>query len=241
MFGGWIRSPHAPRQNHILAALPREDYERLLPDLDLISLPQGCTIHRAGDREKYLYFLTTGIVSLFCMTQNGDAAEYATTGREGVIGIAAFLGGDSTPYQAVVLSAGSAYRLRADLLKHEFARGSPLLHLLLRYTQALFAQTAQIAGCNRHHTLEQRLSRWILSCLDRLPSNNELAMTQESIASGLGVRRVSVTDAAGKLQKAGLIRCSRGRITVVDRPRLETRACECYAVLRRGYESYLAQ
>jgi CRP-like cAMP-binding protein len=233
-----ICSPHAPRQNQVLAALPPEDYERLLPDLEPISLPLGCTVHRAGEREKYLYFLTAGIVSRFCMTETGASAEYAVTGSEGVIGVAAFLGGDSTPCQAEVLSAGYAYRLGADRVKSEFERSGPLPQLLLRYTQALIAQTAQIAVCNRHHTLEQRLCRWILSCLDRVPAN-ELTMTQELIANMLGVRREGVTEAAGKLQKAGLIHYSRGHIAVVDRPRLEARVCECHAVVKREYDRLL--
>jgi CRP-like cAMP-binding protein len=234
-----VCSPHAPRKNHVLAALPLEDYERLLPDLEPISLPLGRTIHRAGEREKYLYFLTAGIVSRFCVTENGASAEYAVTGSEGMIGIASFLGGESTLSQAVVLSAGYAYRLGADLLNNESEHHGPLLHLLLRYTQALIAQTAQIAACNRHHTLEQRLCRWILSCLDRVPAN-ELTVTQEMIANMLGVRREGITEAAGKLQKAGLIHYSRGHITVDDRPRLESQVCECYAVLKREYGRLLA-
>ena len=173
-----VSAPHAPRQNHLLAALPREDYERLLPHLEPVPLPLGWTVYGAGDRQKYLYFLTAGIVSRFYVTENGASAEFAVTGSEGVIGVALFLGGESTPSQAVVLSAGYAYRLEADLLKNEFEHDGPLPHLLLRYTQALITQTAQTAVCNRHHSLEQQLCRWILSCLDRLPSN-ELTMTQE--------------------------------------------------------------
>src|ERR1035437_8867366 len=215
-----VSAQHAPRQNRLLAALPLEDYERLLPDLEPVPLPLGWTVHRAGDREKYLYFLTAGIVSRFYVTQNGASAEIAVTGSEGVIGVASFLGGESTPSQAVVLSAGYAYRLGADLVKNEFEHDGPLSHLLLRYTQALIAHTAQIAVCNRHHSLEQQLCRWILSRLDRLPSN-ELTMTQELIADMLGVRREGVTEAAGKLQKAGLIHNSRGHIAVLDRRRLE--------------------
>ena len=233
-----VSAGHAPRQNRLLAALPPEDYERLLPNLEPVPLPLGWTVHRAGDREQYLYFLTAGIVSRFYVTQNGASAEIAVTGSEGVIGVASFLGGESTPSQAVVLSAGYAYRLGADLLKNEFEHDGPLPHLLLRYTQALIAQTAQIAVCNRHHSLEQQLCRWILSRLDRLPSN-ELTMTQELIADMLGVRREGVTEAAGKLQKAGLIHCSRGHIAVLDRPRLEAQVCECYAVVKREYDRLL--
>ena len=228
-----------PRQNHLLAALPLDDYVRLMPDLEPVALPKGWTVHRAGDQEHYLYFLIAGIVSRFYMMENGASAHFAITGSEGVIGVTSFLGGESTPSQAVVLSAGYAYRLRAGLLKNEFARGGPLHHLLLRYTQALIAQTAQSAVCNRHHSLEQQLCRWILSSLDRLHSN-ELTMTQELIANMLGVRREGVTDAAGKLQKAGLIHYSRGHITVLDRPKLEAQVCECYVVVKREYDRLLA-
>jgi len=225
----------APRQNQLLAALPRHEYELLLPDLEPVPLPPGWTVHRAGDRERHLYFLTAGIVSRLYLTESGASAELALTGREGVIGVASFLGGESTPSQAVVLSAGYAYRLGLSLLRHEFEQEGPLSHLLLRYTQALIVQTGQIALCNRYHSLEQRLCRWILSCLDRLPSN-ELAVTQELIAEMLGVRRVGVTEAIGRLQAAGLIHCSRGLIAVLDRPRLEARACECYAVVSSAYD-----
>ena len=233
-------APHTPRQNQLLAALPLEDYARLLPELVPVPLPLGSNVHRAGDQEKYLYFLTAGIVVRFCVTQDGASAEIAITGSEGVIGVASFLGGESTPNQAVVLSPGYAYRLAADLLKNEFEHDGPLPHLLLRYTQALITQTGQIAVCNRHHSLEQQLCRWILSCLDRLPSN-ELNMTQELIASMLGVRREGVTEAAGKLKKAGLINFSRGHITVLDRPQLEAQVCECYAVVKREYDRLLPE
>jgi CRP-like cAMP-binding protein len=227
-----------PRHNHLLAALPPDDYDRLLPDLEPVPLPAGWAVHGAGDREKYVHFLGAGIVSRFHVTATGASAEFAVTGNEGVIGVASFLGGESTPSQAVVLSAGLGYRLRAAQLRHEFEHGGPLSFLLLRYTQALIAQIGQIAACKRFHSLEQRLCRWILSCLDRLPSN-ELAMTQELIAHMLGVRREGVSEAAGTLQEAGLIRCSRGHIAVLDRLRLEARACECYAVVRREYDRLL--
>ena len=233
-----VFAQHTPSQNHLLSALPLEDYERLLPDLEPVPLPRGWTVQGVGDRQKYLYFLTAGIVSWFYVMENGASAEFALTGREGVIGVASFLGGESTPSQAVVVSTGYAYRLGTDLLKNEFEHDSPLLHLLLRYTHALIAQTGQIAVCNRHHSLEQQLCRWILSSLDRLPSN-ELAMTQELIAHMLGVRREGVTEAAGKLQKAGLIHYSRGHIAVLDRPQLEARVCECYAVVKREYDRLL--
>jgi CRP-like cAMP-binding protein len=230
-----VTAEHSPGHNQLLAALPLDDYERLLPDLEPFPLPSGWTVHRAGDREKYLYFLTAGIVSRFYVTENGASAGIALTGSEGVIGVAAFLGGDSTPIRAMVLSAGYAYRLGSSLVQHEFEHESPLANLLLRYTQALIAQTGQIAVCNRYHSLEQRLCRWILSCLDRLPSN-ELTVTQELIAELLGVRRVGVTEAIGHLQAAGLIHCARGLIAVLDRPRLEARVCECYAIVRRAYD-----
>jgi len=233
-----LSAQHTPRKNRLLAALPVEDYERLLLNLEPIPLPLGWTVHGAGDRQKHLYFLTSGMVSRFYVMENGASAAIAVTGSEGVIGVAWFLGGESTPSQAVVLSAGYAYRLRADLMKNEFEHAGPLRRLLLRYTLALIAQIAQTAVCNRHHTLEQQLCRLILSSLDRLPSN-QLTMTQELIAHMLGVRRESVTEVAGKLQKAGLIHYSRGHIAVVDRPRLEAQACECYAVVKREYERLL--
>jgi CRP-like cAMP-binding protein len=199
----------------------------------------GWSIHGAGDREKYLYFLTAGIVSKLYVMENGAPAGFALTGWEGVIGVASFLGGESTPSEAVVLSAGYAYRLEADLLKRESEHDGLLPHLLLRYVQALITQTGQIAVCNRHHSLDQQLCRWILSCLDRL-SSNELTMTQRLIADILGVRREGVAEAAGKLQKAGLIHYSRGHIAVLDRPELEAQVCECYAVVKHEYDRLLA-
>ena len=223
-----------PRRNQLLTALPEKDYERLRPDLEPVPLPLGWTVYGAGDRHEYLYFLTAGIVSRVSLTENGASAEFAVTGREGVIGVASFLGGEYMPSHAVVLSAGYAYRLGADLLRNELEHDGPMPHLLLHYTQALIAQTAQIAVCNRHHSLEQQMCRWILSCLDRLLSN-ELTVTQELIANMLGVRRESVTEAAGRLKKAGLIHYNRGHITVLDRSQLEARVCECYAVVKREY------
>ena len=230
---------HTPRQNHLLASLPREHYERILPELEPVALPLNCTVYGADDQEKYLYFLTEGLVSRFYVTENGASAELALTGNEGVIGISSFLGGESMPSQAMVLSVGYAYRLRVNPLKNELAHGGPLLPVLLRYTQALISQTGQMAVCNRHHSLEQRLCRWVLSCLDRLPTS-ELKMTQELIANMLGARREGVTEVAGKLQSAGLIHHSRGRIVVLDRPRLEAQACECYAVVKREYDRLLS-
>ena len=231
--------PHPPSQNHLLAALPPDDYVRLLPHLKPVPLPRGWTIHGAGDPDKYLYFLTAGIVSRFCLTASGASAASAVTGNEGVIGVASFLGGISTPCQAVVLSAGYAYRLGARVLDFEFKHDHPLQLLLLRYTQALIMQTMRAGACNRYHSVEQQLCRWILSCMDRLPSN-ELTMTQEAIAHMLGVRREGVTDVAGKLQTAGLIRTSRGRIAVLDRRQLEARACQCYAADKRQYDHLFA-
>jgi CRP-like cAMP-binding protein len=239
--GDWNRAEsarHDPGQNLLLAALPAADYERLLPGLEPVFLPPGWTIHGAGDREDHLYFLTAGIVARFHVTESGASSEFAVTGNEGVIGVASFLGGGSTLSQAVVLCAGYAYRLRADVLNSELDHRGPLPQVLLRYTLALIRQTAQTAACNRHHSLEQRLCRWLLSCLDRLPSN-EMRMTQELIADMLGVRRVGVTEAAGRLQQAGIIRYSRGHIAVLDRPGLETHACECYAVVKREYDRLL--
>ena len=211
------------------------EYEGLLPDLEPFPLPLGWTVHSAGDRDEHLYFLTSGIVSRYCGSGNGASAEFAVTGSEGVIGVSSFLGGESTVSESVVLSAGYSYRLRTDQLQYEIERHHSLLHLLLRYTLALIAQTGQIAACNRHHSLEQQLCRWILSCLDRLPGK-ELTMTHELIARMLGVRRESITAVAGRLQKAGLIDCSRAHIAVLDRPPLEAKVCECYAVVKREYE-----
>ena len=221
-----------PRENHLLAALPAADFERLLPHLEPVPLPLGLAVYESGSQQGYVYFPTDSIVSLLYVMQDGSSAEIAVVGNEGVVGIALFMGGESTPNRAVVQSAGYACRLNGSLLKSEFDRGGPLQVLLLRYTQALITQMAQTAVCNRHHTVEQQLCRWLLLSLDRLPAN-ELTMTQELIANMLGVRRQGVTEAAGKLQAEGLIHYSRGKITVLDRPKLEARVCECYAVVRR--------
>jgi CRP-like cAMP-binding protein len=233
-----VSGPHTPKQNHLLAALPAADYERLLADLELVSLPLGWAVYESGGHLGYLYFPTDSIVSLLYVMENGASAEIAVTGNDGVVGIALFMGGESTPNRAVVQSAGYAYRLSAAVLKREFEHGGPLQHLLLRYTQALITQMAQTAVCNRHHSVEQQLCRWLLLSLDRL-SSNELTMTQELIANMLGVRREGVTEAAGKLQAAGLIEYSRGKITVLDRPKLEKQVCECYAVVKREMERLL--
>src|ERR1035437_2701703 len=231
-------SPHTPKQNHVIAALPEADYARLLPDLELIPMPLGWAVYEAGGRLSYLYFPTTSIVSLLYVMENGASAEIAITGNEGLVGISLFMGGESTPSRAVVQSAGNGYRLRASVLKREFATGGNLQHLALRYTQALITQMAQTAVCNRHHALDQQLCRWLLLTLDRLPGD-ELVMTQELIANMLGVRREGVTEAAGKLQEAGLIQYSRGHIKVLDRAKLEQRVCECYAVVRKEYDRLL--
>ena len=233
-----MSSPHTPRQNHLLAALPAADYERLAPDLELIPMPLGWAVYESGGKLGYVYFPTTSIVSLLYVMESGASAEIAIAGNEGLVGISLFMGGESTPSRAVVQSAGSGYRLRASRLKREFALGGNLQHLALRYTQALITQMAQTAVCNRHHALEQQLCRWLLLSLDRL-QGNELSMTQELIANMLGVRREGVTEAAGKLQEEGLIQYSRGHIKVLDRAELEKRACECYAVVKKEFDRLL--
>ena len=233
-----MSSPHTPKKNHLLAALPAEDYARLLPNLELIAMPLGWAVYESGGHMAYLYFPTTSIVSLLYVMESGASAEIAITGNEGLVGISLFMGGESTPSRAVVQSAGNGYRLKASILKMEFALGGHLQHLALRYTQALITQMAQTAVCNRHHAVDQQLCRWLLLSLDRLPSN-ELRMTQELIANMLGVRREGVTEAAGKLQAAGLIHYSRGKITVLDRPKLEQRVCECYGVVKREFDRLL--
>jgi len=232
-------APHPPTQNLLLAALPAGDYQRLQPFLEPVALPLGSALYESGDRQAHVFFPTEGIVSLLYVMENGASAEIAVTGNEGLIGISLFMGGGSTPSRAIVQSAGHAYRLPAEILKREFERGGQLQHLLLRYTQALITQMAQTAVCNRHHSVEQQLCRWLLLSLDRLASN-EVRMTQELIANMLGVRREGVTAAAGHLQDAGLIRYQRGQIAVLDRPGLERRVCECYAVVKRECDRLLA-
>ena len=224
----------SPRQNHLLAALPAADYERLVPHLELTPMDLGWALGESGSPQGYVYFPTNSIVSLLYVLEDGSSAEIAVVGNEGVVGFALFMGGETTLSRAVVQSAGHGYRLRAGLMKSEFGQGGDLQCLLLRYTQALITQMAQTAVCNRHHALEQQLCRWLLLSLDRLPSN-ELTMTQELIAHNLGVRREGVTEAAGKLQAAGLIHYGRGKINVLDRPKLEARVCECYRVVKREY------
>lgn len=235
---GVMMQQHAPRQNHILAALPASQYYRLLPHLEPVALPLGSALHPAGERESHLHFITEGIVSRVHVTRNGDSAEFALTGNEGVIGVASILGGDSTPSRAEVVVEGHAYRLPSSLAKRALAHEGPLAPLLLRYTLALLAQAGQIATCNRHHSLEQRLCRWLLSSVDRMPSG-ELEMKQELIAAMLGVRREGISETATRLQRDGLIRYRRGHIAVLDRPRMEGRACECYGAIRREYARLL--
>lgn len=233
-----MSSPHSPKQNQLLAALPAADYARLAPDLELIPMPLGWAVYESGGKLGYVYFPATSIVSLLYVMDSGASAEIAITGNEGLVGISLFMGGESTPSRAVVQSAGIGYRLRASVLKREFALGGNLQHLALRYTQALITQMAQTAVCNRHHALEQQLCRWLLLSLDRL-QGDELSMTQELIANMLGVRREGVTAAAGKLQEDGLIRYGRGQIKVLDRAKLEQRACECYAVVKKEFDRLL--
>ncbi|MBI2801111.1 MAG: Crp/Fnr family transcriptional regulator [Gammaproteobacteria bacterium] len=227
-----------PLQNHLLAALSTEVQARLFPRLELVSLALGKVLYESGDTMRHVYFPTDSIVSLLYVMGNGASAEISVVGNEGVIGVALFMGGESTPSRAIVQSAGQAYRLAGQLLKNEFNRHEEILLLLLRYTQSLITQMAQTAVCNRHHSIDQQLCRWLLLSLDRLPSNR-LTMTQELIANMLGVRREGVTDAAGKLQRLGVIEYSRGQITVVNRPQLETLCCECYAVVKKETERLL--
>jgi CRP-like cAMP-binding protein len=232
-----MANPPDPRTNRLLAALPASDWQRWLPQLEPVELPLGQVLYESGDTLSHVYFPTTAIVSLLYVTEGGTSAEIAVVGNEGLVGISLFMGGESTPSRAVVQSAGRGYRLAAQTIKEE-VKSAPILHLVLRYTQALITQMAQTAVCNRLHTLDQQLCRWLMLSLDRL-SGSELVMTQELIANMLGVRRQGVTAAALKLQRAGLIRYARGHITVLDRPRLEQRTCECYAVVKKEYERLL--
>jgi CRP-like cAMP-binding protein len=229
---------HTPHQNHLLDALPRSDYARLASHLELIPMALGDVLYEPGVELRYVYFPTTSIVSLLYVMEDGASAEIAVVGNEGILGISLFMGGDTTPSRAVVQSAGHGFRLKAGLLKDEFGRFGPTMHLLLRYTQALITQMSQTAACNRHHTVDQQLCRWLLLSLDRLASS-QLSMTQELIANMLGVRREGVTEAAGKLQDAGLISYRRGTITVLDRPGLEARSCECYQVVKTEFDRLL--
>src|SRR6201991_4473022 len=228
----------SPDQNRLLNALPPAERERIFPHLRLVTLPLGTVLYESGDTQRYIYFPVDAIVSLLYVLKNGASAEIAVVGKDGAIGIALFMGGATTTNRAIVQSAGSAYRLTGRRLKLEFKRHGEMLHVLLRYTQALITQMTQTAVCNRHHSVDQQLCRWLLLSLDRL-SSNKLGMTQELMANMLGVRREGVTEAAGKLQQAGLLRYRRGRITVLDRPGLEARSCECYQVVKREFDRLL--
>jgi len=227
-----------PKANLLLAALPAAEYERLLPHLEPVPMRLGEVLYESGGELRHAYFPTTCIVSLLYVMENGSSAEIAVVGNEGLVGVALFMGGGTMPNRAVVQSAGHAYRLRGPVMQLEFDRYGPLLRLLLRYTQALITQMAQTAVCNRHHSVDQQLCRWLLMSLDRL-SSDELVMTQELIANMLGVRREGVTEAAGKLHRAGLIDYRRGHITVLDRPGLEARVCECYQVVKTEFDRLL--
>jgi CRP-like cAMP-binding protein len=230
--------PWKAKQNLLIAALPDAESQRWRPLLEPVDLPLGSVLHESESRLSHVYFPTTAIVSLLYVLANSASAEIAVVGHEGIVGVSLFMGGESTTTRAVVQSAGKAYRLKSELMKEEFNRAGPVLHLLLRYTQALITQMAQTAVCNRHHSLDQQLCRWLLLSLDRLPGN-ELVMTQELIANMLGVRREGVSEGALKLQQAGLIRYTRGHITVLDRPGLEKRSCECYSVVKKEYDRLL--
>ncbi|HXV08871.1 MAG TPA: Crp/Fnr family transcriptional regulator [Burkholderiales bacterium] len=227
-----------PRQNQLLAALPAAEWERLRSKMELRPMPLGDVLYEPGTTMRHVYFPTTSIVSLLYVMENGSSAEIAIVGHEGIVGISLFMGGETTSSRAVVQSAGHAYRVLGQYLKEEFFLAGPFQRLLLRYTQALITQMGQTAVCNRHHSVEQQLCRWLLMSLDRLPSN-ELTMTQDLIANMLGVRREGVTESAGRLQKLGLIQYNRGHIIVLDRPRLEAHACECYDVVKKEFDRLL--
>jgi CRP-like cAMP-binding protein len=234
----FVPGPPSPFQNRLLAALSTAEFERLYPNLELVPLPLGEVLYESGDQLQHVYLPIDSIVSLLYVMADGASAEIAMVGNEGIIGIAVFMGGETMPNRAVVRSAGYAFRLRGQFLKEEFNRAGELQRLLLRYTQAVLTQMSQTAVCNRYHSVDQQLCRWLLLSLDRLPSN-ELSMTQELIANMLGVRREGVTEAAGKLQSAGLIHYSRGRIIAIDRPGLEARVCECYRVVKAEFDRLL--
>ena len=234
-----VSARHTPQQNHLLASLPAEIFERLSPHLELVQMPLGAVLCESGGQLQHVYFPTSAIISLHYVMEDGASAEIAGVGNEGVLGISLFMGGHTTPCQATVQTGGYGYRLKAKLLMEEFDRAGPMMHLLLRYTQALMTQMSQTAACNRHHSVEQQLCRWLLLTLDRLPSN-ELTMTQELIAGMLGVRREGITETAGNLQREGLISYRRGHITVLDRAGLESHACECYNVVKKEFHRLLS-
>ena len=231
-------TPQNPNQNHLLAALPTAEFERIAPHLELVAMPLGEVLCESGGQLQHVYFPTTAIVSLHYVMENGASSEIAGVGNEGMLGVSLFMGGNTTPSRAIVQTAGHGYRLKARLMIEEFNRTGLMMRLMLRYTQALITQISQTAVCNRHHSVEQQLCRWLLLTLDRLPSN-ELTMTQELIASMLGVRREGITETAGNLQRAGLISYRRGHITVLDRSGLESHACECYNVVKKEFHRLL--
>ncbi len=233
-----VSSGQSPKQNQILAALPAKDYARLLPHLELIELPLGRILYEPGVTMDYVYFPVSGIISMLYVMQSGASAEIAITGNEGLVGVSLFMGGESTTSRAVAQNAGCSYRLKADILLKEFALGGPLQYLALRYTQALMTQMTQTAACNRHHTLDQQLCRWLLLSLDRLPGN-ELTMTRQLIANMLGVTLEGVTVALDALQAGGMVRHADGLVTVLDRPKLEARVCECYLVVKNEFSRLL--
>ena len=233
-----ISARHNPNQNQLLAALPAEIIARIAPHLELVSMPLGEVLCESGGQLHHVYFPTTAIVSLHYITENGASVEITGVGNEGILGISLFLGGNTTPSLATVLTAGCGYRLKRQIIMEEFNRAGPMMRLMLLYTQALITQISQTAVCNRQHSIDQQLCRWLLLALDRTPSN-ELTMTQELIASMLGVRREGITEAAGNLQRAGLISYRRGHITVLDRTGLESRTCECYNVVKKEFQRLL--
>jgi CRP-like cAMP-binding protein len=234
-----MTSPHSPKQNRLLAELPAEEYERLAPHLELVPMLLGETLYEPGGLLQHVYFPTTSIVSLLYVVESGMSAEIAGVGNEGIVGISLFMGGNTTPSSAVVQTGGHGFRLKAALLKAEFRRFGPTMQLLLRYAQALITHMTQTAVCNRHHSIDQQLCRWLLLTIDRLPSN-EFVMTQEMVANALGVRRESITEAAGKLQHSGVIHYRRGHISVLKRSGLEAGACECYAVVKKEFGRLLS-
>lgn len=234
-----VTAQKTPMQNHLLALLPQEIFERIAPHLELVSMPLGEALYEPGGQLHYAYFPTTSIVSLHYVMENGASAEIAGVGNDGVVGVALFMGGNTTPSQATVCAGGYGYRIKARLMMEEFNRAGPMMRLMLRYTQALITQMSQTAVCNRHHSMEQQMCRWLLFTLDRSASH-ELVMTQELIASMLGVRREGITETAGNLQRAGLISYRRGHITALDRPGLEARTCECYSVVKKELQRLLS-
>ncbi len=234
-----MENPQSPHQNYLLAALPTAEFERIAPHLEWVAMPLGDVLYESGGQLQHVYFPTTAIVSLHYVTESGASVEIAGVGNEGVLGISLFMGGNTTPSRATVQTAGYGYRLKGHLMLEEFNRAGSMLRLMLRYTQVFITQISQTAVCNRHHSVEQQLSRWLLSTIDRLPST-ELTMTQELIASMIGVRREGITEAAGHLQQAGVIRYRRGHITVLDRSGLESRVCECYAVVKKERDRLLS-